>query len=156
MFKNKLNRTTHGTTVTRKSKKLTLNFNLTRFSLILTFIRGYGISKVFSGRNPLTEYGFRICVVNALNERSEYSDPVYIETISKYSKNSFFRIKSIRIFHIVEEPLTGLELHRAIATENVSELKTILKSENGDKILEIPDKFGNPPLIVAVNSNNVE
>jgi len=65
-------------------------------------------------------------------------------------------IHFIKVKQTIDEPLTGEELHRAIATENLHELERILKSENGDKIMEIPDKFGNPPIMIAVNRNNVE
>ena len=47
-------------------------------------------------------------------------------------------------------------MHKAIAKENIEELQCILDSKFGDKILEIPDKFGNPPIMIAVNRNNVE
>ncbi len=46
-------------------------------------------------------------------------------------------------------------MHKAIATENLNEVEHILNSENGPRILEIPDKFGNYPLMIAVNRNNL-
>lgn len=47
-------------------------------------------------------------------------------------------------------------MHNAIANENIGEVSRILDSENGDRIMNIPDKFGNSPMITAVNRNNVE
>ncbi len=37
-----------------------------------------------------------------------------------------------------------------------SEAEKILDSPDGPKIVEIPDKFGNTALIIAVNRNNLE
>ena len=45
--------------------------------------RGFGITKLLVNLKPLTIYKFRICVVNALNERSEYSDPLSVSTIAQ-------------------------------------------------------------------------
>jgi len=47
-------------------------------------------------------------------------------------------------------------LHKAIATENLNEVVKLLSSESGPKIREIPDKFGNQPIMIAVNRNNIE
>jgi hypothetical protein len=56
----------------------------------------------------------------------------------------------------LEEPLTGDGLHKAILLDRKSEVEKMLETEDGPRLLEIPDKFGNLPLMIAVNRNNVE
>lgn len=55
-----------------------------------------------------------------------------------------------------EEPLTGDALHKAILLDKKSDVEKILDSPDGPRVLEIPDKFGNLPLMIAVNRNNLE
>jgi ankyrin repeat protein len=52
--------------------------------------------------------------------------------------------------------LTGEALHRAIVLDRRNEVEKILDSPDGPRIIEIPDKFGNLPLMIAVNRNNLE
>jgi ankyrin repeat protein len=52
--------------------------------------------------------------------------------------------------------LTGDGLHKAILLDRKSEVEKMLDTEDGPRLLEIPDKFGNLPLMIAVNRNNVE
>jgi ankyrin repeat protein len=56
----------------------------------------------------------------------------------------------------IEEPLTGEALHKAIVLDRKSDVEKILESEDGPRVVEIPDKFGNLPLMIAVNRNNLE
>jgi hypothetical protein len=55
-----------------------------------------------------------------------------------------------------EEPLNGEALHKAIVLDRKSDVEKILDSSDGPRLLEIPDKFGNLPLMIAVNRNNLE
>lgn len=47
-------------------------------------------------------------------------------------------------------------LHRFIITDRRADVERILDSPDGKRVIEIPDKFGNLPLMVAVNRNNLE
>ena len=47
-------------------------------------------------------------------------------------------------------------LHKAIILDRKSDVAQILESPEGSRIVEIPDKFGNLPLMIAVNRNNLE
>lgn len=47
-------------------------------------------------------------------------------------------------------------LHKAIILDRKSDVEQILSSADGPRIVEIPDKFGNLPLMIAVNRNNLE
>ena len=54
------------------------------------------------------------------------------------------------------EPLNGESFHKAIILDRKSEVERILDSSNGPKFLDIPDKFGNLPLMIAIIRNNFE
>jgi hypothetical protein len=58
--------------------------------------------------------------------------------------------------NLKEEPLTGDALHKAIVLDRKSEVEKILESPEAPRLLAIPDKFGNLPLMIAVNRNNIE
>ena len=47
-------------------------------------------------------------------------------------------------------------LHKAIVLDRKNDVEQILNSPEGHRIVEIPDKFGNLPLMIAVNRNNLE
>jgi hypothetical protein len=55
-----------------------------------------------------------------------------------------------------EEPLNGEMFHRAIMLSRQDELNKMLESPNGCRFLEIPDKLGNLPLMIAIIRNNIE
>lgn len=57
---------------------------------------------------------------------------------------------------MLEEPLNGDALHKAIVLDRKSDVEKILDSPDGPRLLEIPDKFGNLPLMIAANRNNLE
>lgn len=57
---------------------------------------------------------------------------------------------------ILEEPLNGDALHKAILLDRKADVEKILDTTDGPRLLEIPDKFGNLPLMIAVNRNNPE
>jgi fibronectin type 3 and ankyrin repeat domains protein 1 len=97
---------------------------------------GYGIVHVMESLEPNTEYRYRLCVINKTNERSEYSPICVVKT--------------------TKEPLTGEALQKAIILDRKDDVEKILDSPEGPKICEIPDKFGNLPLMIAANRNNLE
>jgi hypothetical protein len=45
--------------------------------------------------------------------------------------------------NLIEEPITGEALHKAITLDRKSDIEKILDSPDGPRVLEIPDKFGN-------------
>ena len=47
-------------------------------------------------------------------------------------------------------------MHKAIQLDHKSDVEKILDSQEGARLLDIPDKFGNLPLMIAVNRNNLE
>jgi hypothetical protein len=55
-----------------------------------------------------------------------------------------------------EEPITGETLHKAIILDRRADVEKILETSEGKRVLEIPDKFSNLPLMIAVNRNNLE
>ena len=52
--------------------------------------------------------------------------------------------------------MTGDALHKAIGLDKKSEVEKILDSPDGPRVIEIPDKLSNLPLMIAVNRNNLE
>lgn len=60
------------------------------------------------------------------------------------------------VFLLKEEPLNGEALHKAIVLDRKGDVEKILDTADGPRLLEIPDKFGNLPLMIAVNRNNLE
>ncbi len=75
-------------------------------------------------------------MIGSKNLRSEFSREIEIKTL--------------------KEPLTGEQLHKAIIKENLNEVAEILDSPFGKRIIDIPDRFGNLPLMIAVNRNHIE
>lgn len=101
-----------------------------------TVYTGYGITKLCESLDAAIDYSYRLCVIDSGNVRSDYSDTLVVRTN--------------------KEPLTGDNLHKAISLEKKYEVEAILDSPDGPRVLEIPDKFGNFPLMTAVNRNNLE
>ena len=54
------------------------------------------------------------------------------------------------------EPITGETLNKAIVFDQLNEVDRILDSAEGPIIIELPDKIGNLPLMIAVMKNNLE
>jgi hypothetical protein len=52
--------------------------------------------------------------------------------------------------------LTGDNLHKAIQKENAAEVERILDSEEGPRVIEIPDKYDHSPLMIAVQRHSIE
>ena len=52
--------------------------------------------------------------------------------------------------------MSGETLHHAIHLNNRSEIETILDSPDALRVVEIPDKFGNFPLMTAILEDNLE
>ena len=102
----------------------------------VTIYNGVGITKLCESLDPEWDYLFRLCYIDPSNIRSEYSPTLTVRT--------------------EKEPLTGENLHKAIALDRKYEVEAILDSPDGERILEITDKFGNFPLMTAVNRNNLE
>ena len=95
------------------------------------------------------------------NEKSEYSSACTVKTTSKhfdyYIYLFFFYTKNNNIFIIqIEEPVNGELFQKAIFLDRKSDLQKMLELPNGHKFLEIPDKFDNLPLMIAIIKNNFE
>ena len=58
--------------------------------------------------------------------------------------------------YLIGEPLTGDNLHKAIQKENAAEVERILDSEEGPRVIEIPDKYDHSPLMIAVQRHSIE
>lgn len=97
---------------------------------------GYSTFKTVESLETEKDYLFRLAVINCDNESSEYSIACPVKTI--------------------REPLTGDLLHKAIILDRKTDVAQICESADGPRICEIPDKFGNLPLMIAVNRNNLE
>lgn len=97
---------------------------------------GYGIIKIAESLEPNSEYSYRLLFINKLNKKSEYSEEIKVKTI--------------------KEPITGEAFQKAIALDRKAEVETICDSDDGQRVIEIPDKFGNLPIMIAVNRNNLD
>ena len=120
------------------------------------FCSGYGITKVLEGLEPITEYSYRLCYITTDNKKSEFSQILSVKTTSKRSLADEFVMLTISLLFLIEEPITGEALHKAIILERTTDVEKILDSQDGKRVIEIPDKYGNFPLMVAVNRNNLE
>jgi hypothetical protein len=96
-----------------------------------------------------------LCVINSENERSEFSSVCTVKTTSNFLVLGFYLYIEFYII-IKEEPITGEALHKAITLDRKSDVEKILDSPDGQRVLEIPDKLGNLPLMICVNKNNIE
>jgi hypothetical protein len=88
------------------------------------------------------------------NRKSEYCSMCTVKTTSKNTSHFYLDFLKINLF--IEEPITGEALHRAIVLDRKGDIEKILESPDGRRVLEIPDKYGNYPLMAAVNRNNLE
>ncbi|CAF0868090.1 unnamed protein product [Brachionus calyciflorus] len=97
---------------------------------------GYLTNRIIEGLDPSTEYTFRLCVIGENNDRSEFSTSVTVRT--------------------TREPLNGELFHKAITLDRKSDIEKMLQSSIGERLLQIPDKFGNLPLMIAIIRNNFD
>lgn len=97
---------------------------------------GFGTCVSLEGLQPFSEHTFRLCILGDANEKSEYSAACVVRT--------------------TKEPLNGEAFQKAIILDQKSNLEKMLVSNNGPKFLEIPDKFGNMPLMIAIIRNNYD
>jgi fibronectin type 3 and ankyrin repeat domains protein 1 len=116
---------------------------------------GYGVTKIIDGLEPTTEYSFRISFTLPDNQKSEYSQICTVRTTSNLLKEIFPKFGFSFLFNI-EEPITGEALHKAINLNRKTEIETILQSPDAYKLIEVPDKYGNFPLMNAVLKDNLE
>ena len=52
--------------------------------------------------------------------------------------------------------MTGELFHKLIILDRKGEIEKKLEAPGGERFLDIPDKFGNLPLVIAIIKNNVE
>ena len=134
----------------KKSDKKSILFDLLTVAMVLS-----KLSKV-SNRSPntVTDYALRRRKTNAA------STAQYAQSKQLVNRNSCVLpvfAKSHEVFQFpTEEPITGETLHKAIILDRRADVEKILETSEGKRVLEIPDKFGNLPLMIAVNRNNLE
>lgn len=97
---------------------------------------GFGITKIIESLDPSTEYSYRVCYIMPDNQRSEYSAVCTVKT--------------------TKEPINGEALQKAIFLDRRADVEKICESPEGRRLLEIPDKFGHFPLMIAANKNNLD
>ncbi len=101
-----------------------------------TVYSGNSMKKVVKRLQPNTEYNYRLCYASPGSERSEYSDTCTVRT--------------------TEEVLDADALHKAIYLDRRDDVERILSTSDGQKLLKTIDRFGNLPLMTAVNLKNLE
>lgn len=95
----------------------------------LTNYQGYSLQYVFGGLEPLTQYLCRLRTMSDENgsEQSSWTEPISVCTAN--------------------EPPSGAELHKAVARQELEKVRSIL--EENSSVVEVMDKFGLTPLMVA-------
>ena len=96
----------------------------------LTNYQGYSQQHVFKGLESMTQYLCRLRVMNGESDRhgtSGWSDPITVCTAN--------------------EPPSGAELHKAVSRQDLEKVRQILEEHSA--VVEVMDKFGLTPLMVA-------
>lgn len=98
----------------------------------LTNYQGYSLQYVFKGLEPMTQYLCRLRVMNDENDgqESNWSEPITVCTAN--------------------EPPSGAELHKAVSRQELEKVRSIL--EENSSVVEVMDKFGLTPLMVAAKN----
>ncbi|CAH1783527.1 unnamed protein product [Owenia fusiformis] len=94
---------------------------------------GYAKRHVMDNLEPLTQYRYRLQLKNN-HGGSEMSPMVAVST--------------------TKEPLTGDHLHRAVNLRTLDQLENIL--DTGDVVIDVPDKYGNCPLMNAASKGYID
>ena len=95
----------------------------------LTNYQGYSLQYVFKGLEPMTQY---LCRLRTMNDENGSEQSNWTEAISVCTAN---------------EPPSGAELHKAVARQELEKVRSIL--EENSSVVEVMDKFGLTPLMVA-------
>lgn len=95
----------------------------------LTNYQGYSLHYVFKGLEPMTQY---LCRLRALNDGNGGQESGWSEPVSVCTAN---------------EPPSGAELHKAVSRQELEKVRNIL--EENSTVVEVMDKFGLTPLMVA-------
>ena len=95
----------------------------------LTNYQGYSLQYLFEGLEPLTQY---LCRLRTMNDENGSEQSSWTEAISVCTAN---------------EPPSGAELHKAVARQELEKVRSIL--EENSSVVEVMDKFGLTPLMVA-------
>ncbi|EDO35910.1 predicted protein [Nematostella vectensis] len=105
----------------------------------LTNYQGYGNSHVFKSLEPNTEYLCRSRFVDGSQQTlghgaARWSQPNHVFT--------------------AKEPPSGAELHKAVARQDLDQVRKILSENNS--VVEVMDKFGLTPLMVAAQKGYID
>lgn len=95
----------------------------------LTNYQGYSQQNVFKGLEPMTQYLCRLRIMDGESDRqgSGWSEPITVCTAN--------------------EPPSGAELHKAVSRQDLEKVRQILEEHSA--VVEVMDKFGLTPLMVA-------
>lgn len=95
----------------------------------LTNYQGFSVQYVFKGLEPMTQYLCRLRVMDDGNggQGGGWSEPITVCTAN--------------------EPPSGAELHKAVSKQELEKVRSIL--EENSTVVEVMDKFGLTPLMVA-------